>query len=553
MHLHSLTRCGQSRVRLIPSSYLDRSSFSQTLIQINDPSISAGILLDAQGNGFAWTDALGQVAVFYTHTDDGICAAFSLANLQSAAPDQQWDQRYIHHYLMGQSSASLTPTASISRLPAACFISLGSVDAEAEPVIPQYYWTPKANPQQASCSLNDCVSALDRLLLSNIEHSLKHAQGKRIGVNISGGLDSTLVAYYVTQCCRKLGYADPIAFTWMSAPTEENKNHIEHRFCRQLAAQLGLQLEYCPTNTQYLAQALQEDVMQGPHSSVLVHEVPVLERAKELNVTEMYHGLGGDEGISFNGRGCMPSVLRHGHLLQWLQLAAKHSPSLKLTLASIPRALLGNYFHPRSLLPELRPRRVGYSLTPDIPLPNFHDLTSYMDSREIQRYCFLYRGLMQDRLQAQAQMGQQYGVHYEYPLLHPDVVQASIDFPRSLIFQNGYSRTLIRALLKGKVDDEIRLKDKLSDEIRSHDLQLALKEILDRLYALIEQGYAPERRSYVDWNNLCEYCMNRGDILDTPHPNPGKLMNALQFLQVGKAIAEYWPEYSNSMNEKHCA
>ena len=154
-----------------------------------------------------------------------------------------------------------------------------------------------------------------------------------VGVHLSGGLDSSSVAVLAARALRRRGRAAPPAFSWQPPPGDAARGGPpaqEHRLIEAVARREGLRVLYCPPRAEDRVAHLRRDVARFP--VVGASEQAVRRRAAERGVRVLLSGWGGDEGISFNGRGAHEELLLRG---RWGRLWRETGEKSRRPLASI--------------------------------------------------------------------------------------------------------------------------------------------------------------------------------------------------------------------------
>ena len=525
--LFTLDTTGAQRHHYVPSSLVHLLDFDRTITNIRqhfDVSNHSCTLINKEYLGFSWSDELGLCPVFYPNIPGTFRPAFRINDLGSEHL-KEVDHSYIHNILTSDIDIERTAWQNVSRLRPGHFIAL----TRSTKPTPCYFGTlnRKARNKHSSQSLAGLVEKLNNRLDRAILKSLKSHQ--RVGVCISGGLDSSIIAQKVTLACRKSGLPDPIGLTWMSEPTDLNREHTEHRFVRSIAKQLNIKLEYCPVTSLSLEKALQQDYLEGPIHMTACHEISVMARASKLNLTAIYSGTGGDESISYRGTGYLPGLLREGKWLEWLSCMLFHVPTRKMSLSSILQALLGNEISLKTMTsPPDKKAAPHYSLYNR--QQERRSKVTFLNHRDRQLYYLLAHGDIQNRVQSQTHLAKNYNTCYLFPFLDIDVLTCVLNSPSKYIYRDHQSRVLARQLLKGFFDEEIRQADKLSDQMRTEDLSRVLLPLLQKFNQAVKNNYKPERSSWLNWPLLTANC-KRLEKLSSPKSGIGKIHRAIQLLQ----------------------
>lgn len=178
---------------------------------------------------FAARDRAGEKPFFYRHADRGLAFGSELKMLlQHPAMPRRADPVALDHYLAyGYVPRGLCLLAGYAKLPAAHFLryDLASDRLSVEP-----YWTlPQRNPAASVRSFEDLSEELGGLLDRSVQRQL--VADVPVGILLSGGLDSSLIAATAAQVSGKvttftIGFPGHAAFD-------------ESPLARRLAGELG--------------------------------------------------------------------------------------------------------------------------------------------------------------------------------------------------------------------------------------------------------------------------------------------------------------------------
>ena len=144
----------------------------------------------------------------------------------------------------------------------------------------------------------------------------------RIGVHLSGGLDSSSVAVLAARELRRQGRPPPPAFTWLPPLGEEppgEGGEREYDAVGAVAGQEGLQVFLQPPTAADTLALLRCDGA-FPQAHVGSNEATVQRAAAAHGVRVLLSGQGGDQGISFSGYGYYAGLLLGG---RWAALFAE--------------------------------------------------------------------------------------------------------------------------------------------------------------------------------------------------------------------------------------
>ena len=136
-----------------------------------------------------------------------------------------------------------------------------------------------------------------------------------------GGLDSSSTAVLAARELHRQGGPPPPGFAWPQAPpTERPRNRdesIEYGLIESVCRQEGIAVAWCPPSSGDWLASFRWDVTLGQAPGGVAPELAVQRRAAELGVRVLLSGWGGDEVVSFHGRGYHEELLLRGRLVRW--------------------------------------------------------------------------------------------------------------------------------------------------------------------------------------------------------------------------------------------
>ena len=336
--------------------------------------------------------------------------------------------------------------------------------ADGTGVLTTRYWRPETTPVRHFRGIEACGAALRTLLREVTAEAIDDAEPGTVGVHLSAGIDSTAVAAFAAEALAARGLPPPTAFSWLPAPAPGTPPAPDQARVLAVADRWGMDVVWCPPTPDDALAGLSMDATREP-TTMWTPEAPVRRAAAERGIRLMLSGWGGDEAISFSGRGLVgPHLLRTG---RWGPLIAfaladpraalqryRASPIRRARLTAHPpldvmreAALRGEhatFARPdllrRADLPESLPKPVG-------------DPRAYLA-------WLLHRGHLGQRTAAWAQVGTPLGLRYRYPLLDRRVLTFALSLPpEAWLTRRRLRRWPLREATAGLVPDRVRLHD----------------------------------------------------------------------------------------------
>ncbi|MEM6479903.1 MAG: asparagine synthase-related protein, partial [Pseudomonadota bacterium] len=406
----------------------------------------AFVIVDhAAGRIYAARDPSGSFPMWYALAQSCLLVSSTPAKiLQTDRFDARPNEDAVARYLFyGRLAPPETLTLGMYRLPPGACMVMAKDAPEAEPRVSQW-WRAEEIAVDHAMSAHDAAEGLCERLTRAVSDRLPDA-GK-IGVHVSGGLDSTFVALSAADALRKTGRCAPAGYGWQVNPTNARSQELSPEHARVLtAARLGgIDLEFVPISAQDALASLLRSPFDEPLTG-LDHEEPVMAAAQRAGVCVMLSGWGGDEGATFNGRGLLPYLLGTGQWAQLVKLADLSKGSRALIFQKAASALLrqgaaraGVSRRRRRASPAPKLAALYADLARRCPAPGEIE-PEFFDPKQTQRW-LLSNGHIAERVEGWAVAGARYGIEYRYPMLDRRVMEFALSIPRPLFRSLEWNR-----------------------------------------------------------------------------------------------------------------
>ena len=412
-----------------------------------------------------------------------------------------------------------------------------TVDAgRLRPARQRRWWRPEGLPTARGGSAEEhgegLLGELDRAVRARLA-------GGPVGVELSGGLDSSAVAVLAARELRRRGLAPPPAFTGAPPPSEPMPPEWAGGYgrVRSVAVQEGLRLFYHTWTPGDLLRNLSEDhclpgAVDGYPASLAAGE----------GVRVLLSGLGGDECVSNTGAGRDFGLLLSG---RWPSLLAHLREHGRRPAREIPKMLAG------LLHPKLEPASRFWRLLREGRLWSA-DERSYLRNRWLINAQFARRsppmaavvvrplsvrrrqlhrlrhGRLSERMEAEVAASARLGLEYRYPLLDRRLVEFALSRPPEA-FCGPPTRFLMRCAVSGLLPGEVCWSE---DKADPGDPAAFVEAFASEMPALRRAVLAPEapltRAGYVDMPRLLERLGDVEEFRRRPRPLP--IANALALL-----------------------
>ncbi|OSQ53517.1 hypothetical protein MGEO_03080 [Marivita geojedonensis] len=410
-------------------------------------------------------DHAGVRPLFYFHKPHDFFAWASHPDMivRSGLASEDLDvEAAIKSFVFDMSDPEGTLIPGLRRLPAAHVLRISSKGLTDQ----HRYWKLRAvNPIKDLSHFEDCATQLRDLLDAAVSRRLPK-QGQ-IGAHLSGGLDSTAIS---VLAARILG--------------QHRRNLHTYSFVSELRADLQfiderpyvdatLQSEPNLYNTK-ITPADCDDVIVDAWADRLEgfkhQEEKVLRAAHQDAVDVILSGWGGDEIVTYNGRGSYAEYLVRGRWrLLWAELKGR-SAVLGTSKARIFANEVLPYFLPANLRDLLR-LAAGKepAITLDQKLKSFlrpafrnrwrGDIRLSANTKR-NRLALFHRAFTAYRLESWALQGAPHGIQYAFPLLDRELIEFAIRLPTPFFMRDGMGRAIFREAMQDVLPESVRTRRK---------------------------------------------------------------------------------------------
>lgn len=289
------------------------------------------------------------------------------------------------------------------------------------------------------------ITDLANRLRETVSAGIEHGAGPGTGVELSGGLDSTMVAALLSRTSgdgvRSYTWLPPgrTFETWSEAPTVQTIVELCGLDQHLIAKDPGLPRTVRPFLPYVFGPAME-------------NRLAALRVAADSGVDRLMSGWGGDQAASFSGAGTSAHLVKRGNLREAL-------PYIKARGARFEAKRLA-----AALVAEQRDRRAWLALRRMLH-PEFAALLPANYTRfhtradpDVNRSVHWRDGLLLRRIEGEALLARSLGMTYDYPLLQREVVEWCLQVPARLWSSPKHNRLIFREAMRGLVPDEIRLR-----------------------------------------------------------------------------------------------
>ena len=333
------------------------------------------------------------------------------------------------------------------------------------------HWNPGTEPELQLSSEDEYAEMMIELLHDAVACRVR--TDRKVGSHLTGGLDSSSVAVTAARQLRNQG-RQLYPYSWSPPLAEGDKDpeYEQHRINAICEAE-GLECRYLERTARDQAQMFWEDLATTTYISSAVERA--LQRDIQADgVHVMLTGWGGDEAVSFNGRGYPSDLLVKG---RWLTLFKLYPSQRKvyspLRYAGITRRLLRSSIIP--LLPDVLYRQ--FSSYVEVQKPSIQLMSADFEQRisgkinppeplrrsirgvhnsQIARW---QDGHLTARIESWAKQGAKSGIVYSYPLLDKRLMEIAYRIPDYLFRHNQQDRYIFRLTIEKLISPALAWSD----------------------------------------------------------------------------------------------
>ncbi|MEL7446826.1 MAG: asparagine synthase-related protein [Pseudomonadota bacterium] len=471
------------------------------------------------GDIFAARDHIGVRPLYYMLVDGKPRFATSIRDLaQGELPEI--DEAVAAGYLLDHSFFSYDRTLlkGIRKVPPGHCLHWSEGDLRIE-----QYWHPTQLPELELRNDEEYVSR-GREVFDQAVRDRSFPDRGGLGVHVSGGLDSSAIAALACKHRRESGLPDPVGFSWQMW-SADSPSSDEAGWIAAMQAQLGIDVVFDRPTKQQALDLFKLDLACDYNVGNAFNESIVQEAAAKRDVTRILSGWGGDEFLTFNGRGLPLEYARTG---QWRKLAGlTNSDGLRGVAKGL---LLARYEKNRARKATVSEAKLAKTFLSEDILHRVEPPTiaplSLSSARGTQLE-LLQAGHITARLEDWAEMGARTGIRYAFPMLDKRVMEFALSVPVHLFQRGNERRWLFREMMRGVLPESVRMNHSKQEPARVSDIKAATFDAMKE----IGEGLGPpadyRRGRYIDVRRL------KRELTSSDLENNGSFAHlrlALQFL-----------------------
>ena len=423
-------------------------------------------------------DALGVMPAYWTRDASGqVHISDCLATLAAVdGVDRSPDERYVaaESMLIAGLCPDRTAMVGVHRVPPGTRVHTGG---RVPVVVP--WWAPGDLSGTRRVGVTEAAEELRELLTTAVADHLamvhrRHGDAGLDGVaaHVSGGLDSTAVAVLATSVLAKSGRSLRAALSWSPGSSDDDLvagaiadyGFDERQLVEDLARQLGTTVRFAPPAIELAPWMAEQDPAVFPRVTVR-RESQAAPTLADAGISHVLSGWGGDEFVSFNGRGTNRAIVRS------LRIAAmrnayrdrrRRGTSPGRALAATLSPGLPWWIGPRRN-PSRQPEQLRRIAEVAERFPDLHDayrrhrrqLARASGPRDCQ-LALIKHGHIAQRIESWHQVAVRFGYSYGYPLLDRRLVEWTLTLPPEVFRDGDHTRRVFRLAIADLVPHGVR-------------------------------------------------------------------------------------------------
>ena len=419
---------------------------------------------------FCAKDYNGGRPLFYHETDKGLIFASSIQAVinHPKVPVVHNDQRIADFLIGNPLPGEMTFYKNVYRLLQGHTITLSSSGTKK-----RNYWNPQNLTELRLPTDQEYVEAFKEVFFKAVASMLR--SNRKIGVMMSGGLDSSSVACVASRLLKK---SNKILYAYSSAPLPDSKGLLqsggigdETPFIESIGQQ---EKNIYQTYERAEKASPVESIKNGlktvgypVHSPINMYWMEAIcERARSDGMGVLLTGQAGNATISWSGSGYLASLLKQKKLKQLLEEFRKSSANDRNQLIGMARFLFRATFPmiPRKLLYTIKkyhdPATFSYAqpwLVSDTnAMTRLEEFIDSTQNRADNRKSRLHYLLENETGDIWSSYCTGFNLEPRDPTADRRVAEFCLSIPEDQYFFNGKSRMLIRRAMSGILPDIVR-------------------------------------------------------------------------------------------------
>ncbi|HBY01511.1 MAG TPA: hypothetical protein DEG92_03045 [Rikenellaceae bacterium] len=430
---------------------------------------------EASGRLFCARDHIGIAPFYYINTNKSFIFSSRLEDLiRHLVGSIDINERYICEYLVGRwPNSGETVYQNIQQIPNGHFALVNKHGLSL-----QRYWNYENYLSRKAVIGQDEESYYRNTQEAVINAVRDRLDTKRVGINLSGGLDSSSIACCAALCEKERTY-ELTAFSKVPLPDYMGEVCNEVEYIREILKHHGQFTSYTVTDEPLPSQNNYQNYFNNcatfPFLPFFTTGLGLSAQIKKNGIMTALSGEGGDEFLSNSGSGVPLLLAKSGNIYQSIRLVylfckIMNKPFLKQYISMVIIKYLGerSIYLRNILIGKPHWSTLGSSFIKqkymdlyEFNSGNILDVEGSGKSNSHPHFAMkavLQSGCNQMIIENQRGVDSMFGYTTRYPLLDRKVIELCLGTPAILFFNNGWKRNLIRESMREIVPEINRLR-----------------------------------------------------------------------------------------------
>jgi len=363
----------------------------------------------------------------------------------------------VEAFVKSHERVSETVANEILRLPPGHFMTVDENSCNVN-----CYWKPEPGKTLKLSGDKEYAEALREVFTKSVRSRVKCDW--RVGSHLSSGLDSTAITILAARELRKEGKR-PLAFSWSPRPeTFDRALGDERDLILEVIRQENLECLFSDLKPQEIPRFIKEHIYAWGDYSRNLFEINHFPAIADNNCRIMLSGWGGDALTSYD---CVnyyfSDILMKKGIFYLIAEMVRHRMSGSYTIKKafknmvysfLPHSSFSRWlFKPRHRLfgPHVN-RNLLEMVSPESQKRNrrrFYSVKEYQCD-------YILDGGLQSRTEACAEMGEEHGYNYLFPVLDKRVIEFMLSVPVEQLSRHGWRRYLFRNAMEGVLPPSVQ-------------------------------------------------------------------------------------------------
>jgi asparagine synthase (glutamine-hydrolysing) len=341
------------------------------------------------------------------------------------------------------------------------------------------YWEPEKIRLNRKLNHQEIRQEIYKLVIDAVR--IRSDKNLQAAVHLSGGLDSSIVAALVRREYHKQSCLN--GYSWCKNEvinSNTGNTELERIFA------ISEHIDVTPVFQDLTVEEYLSYLSEWQFELYILHELKVLELAKQNGDQVIFSGWGGDEFISKNNQGIDSDLIFHmkiRHLIKRFPIKRiKRFIWVLLFDAILPAVYKSPIFSSDNI--QKMSRYFNYKKYSTKNIKN--DLLRWRSRREVHLN-LLYNYHIPARTENLYLFGRKYGIEYKFPLLDKRIIEYMLSIPSEFLYKGRFTRILLRELSDEFLPGDFSWIDQTAEPVLTATDNILRKKAAHRIIPELEK------------------------------------------------------------------